>query len=105
MAHKIERVMENTLVVGIDIAKRTHWAQMTDSRGVPLCKPLKVDNSSDGFSFLSERIKPLMHMGVVCGARKYSAIVGRRYHLMLLCNLYCKAVYKKCPNFRISTII
>ncbi|MDL2272982.1 IS110 family transposase [Oscillospiraceae bacterium OttesenSCG-928-G22] len=56
MAHRIERVTENTLIVGIDIAKRIHWAQITDSRGVPLCKPIKVENTADGFDFLSRKI-------------------------------------------------
>ena len=60
MAHKIERVSENTLIVGIDIAKRIHWAQFTDSRGVPLCKPLKVENSVLGFEKLTSQIAVLV---------------------------------------------
>lgn len=59
MAHKIERITTDTLIVGIDIAKRTHWAQFTDSRGVPLRKPLKVENSFEGFEGLSRQIKEL----------------------------------------------
>lgn len=60
MAHKIERVSENTLIVGIDIAKRIHWAQFTDSRGVPLCKPLKVENSVLGYEKLTSQIAALV---------------------------------------------
>lgn len=56
MTHKIERVGEGTLIVGIDIAKHIHWAQFTDSRGVPLCKPLRVENNIDGFSTLMTKI-------------------------------------------------
>lgn len=59
MTHKIERITTDTLIVGIDIAKRTHWAQFTDSRGVPLRKPLKVENSFEGFEGLSRQIKEL----------------------------------------------
>ena len=56
MTHKLEQVTENTLIVGVDIAKRIHWAQFTNSRGIPLCKPLRVDNSSEGFSNLYNQI-------------------------------------------------
>ena len=59
MAHKIERITIDTLIVGIDVAKRTHWAQFTDSRGIPLRKPLKVENSFEGFETLNKQIKDL----------------------------------------------
>lgn len=57
MAHKIERITTDTLIVGIDIAKRTHWARFTDSRGSPLRKALKVENSFEGFEGLRNQIK------------------------------------------------
>ena len=47
MTDRIERITGKTLIVGIDIAKHIHWAQFTDSRGVPLRKPLKVENKND----------------------------------------------------------
>lgn len=56
MLNKIEQITENTLIIGIDIAKKTHWAQFIDNRGVPLCKPLRVDNSAEGFSNLFNQI-------------------------------------------------
>lgn len=59
MTHKIERITADTLIIGIDIAKRTHWAQFTDSRGIPLRKPLKVENSFEGFEELHSQIKAL----------------------------------------------
>ena len=46
---KIGLVTDKTLVVGIDIAKYTHWAQVTDSKGIPLCKPIKISNCLDEF--------------------------------------------------------
>lgn len=46
---KIGLVTDKTLVVGIDIAKYTHWAQVTDSKGIPLCKPIKISNRLDEF--------------------------------------------------------
>lgn len=59
MAHKIERVTSDTLIIGVDIAKRTHWAQFTDSRGIPLRKPLKVENTIEGFEGFRQQIKVL----------------------------------------------
>ena len=54
--HKIGLVTDNTLIVGIDIAKYTHWAQVTDSRGIPLCKPIKINNCLDEFQAFTARI-------------------------------------------------
>ena len=52
---KMILVTEKTLIVGIDIAKYTHWAQITDSRGNPLCKPIRINNCLDEFqAFVSQ---------------------------------------------------
>jgi len=59
MTERIERITEKTLIVGIDIAKHIHWAQFTDSRGVPLRKPLKVENALFGFEKLTTEIAML----------------------------------------------
>lgn len=47
MSNKIERIDPETLLVGIDIAKHIHWAQMTDNRGIALSKPLRVENTAE----------------------------------------------------------
>ena len=47
--HKINQVSEKTLVVGIDIAKRTHYACFVDDRGRMLQKAFAVSQSRDGF--------------------------------------------------------
>lgn len=60
MNHKIERVSENMLIVGVDVAKKTHWAQITDSRGITLCKPVRVENSDAGFKLLTNKINELL---------------------------------------------
>lgn len=60
MNHKIERISEKTLIVGVDVAKKTHWAQITDSRGIVLCKPVRVDNSAEGFALLTNKINELL---------------------------------------------
>ena len=46
---KILQIKTETLVVGVDIAKRTHYARAFDNRGVELGKLLKFDNSAQGF--------------------------------------------------------
>lgn len=46
---KINQVTEKTLVIGMDIAKRTHYACMVDERGLLLTKSFPVSQSSEGF--------------------------------------------------------
>lgn len=55
MTDRIERITGKTLIVGIDIAKHIHWAQFTDSRGVPLRKPLKVETPSSALKNLLQK--------------------------------------------------
>jgi transposase len=53
---KINQVTENTLVVGIDIAKRKHFACFIDDRGRVLQKSFPVLQSNDGFERFYESI-------------------------------------------------
>ncbi|OIJ13460.1 IS110 family transposase [Anaerobacillus arseniciselenatis] len=53
---KINQVTEKTLVVGMDIAKRTHFACFTDDRGRVLQKSFPVSQSHDGFEQFYQRI-------------------------------------------------
>lgn len=46
---KIEQVTEQTLVIGMDIAKHKHYAAMVDERGRELKKPFPVFQSRIGF--------------------------------------------------------
>ena len=46
---KIEQVTEQTLVIGMDIAKHKHYAAMVDERGRELKKPFPVPQSRIGF--------------------------------------------------------
>ncbi len=54
---KIDQVTEQTLVVGIDIAKRTHYACFVDDRGRVLRKSFPVLQSKKGFRQLYEGIQ------------------------------------------------
>jgi hypothetical protein len=38
---KLEAITANTLIVGVDIAKKVQWARFTDYRGIELGKALK----------------------------------------------------------------
>ncbi|MDQ0273372.1 hypothetical protein J2S17_005304 [Cytobacillus purgationiresistens] len=57
---KINQVTEKTLVVGIDIAKRKHFACFVDDRGRVLQKSFSVLQSSDGFDRFYQRILTAM---------------------------------------------
>lgn len=58
--HKINQVTENTLVVGIDIAKRKHFACFVDDRGRVLRKSFSVLQSSQGFESFYQHILTAM---------------------------------------------
>ncbi|TYR72403.1 IS110 family transposase, partial [Rossellomorea vietnamensis] len=49
MNHKINQVSEDTLVIGIDIAKKKHFACAMDDRGRVLQKSFPFFQSQAGF--------------------------------------------------------
>ena len=52
--HKISQIAENTLVVGVDIAKKKHYARAFDFRGMELDKVIKFKANDGGFeSFIN----------------------------------------------------
>lgn len=53
---KINQVTDKTLVIGMDIAKRTHYACMVDERGLLLKKSFPVHQSRQGFEYFYECI-------------------------------------------------
>jgi transposase len=54
---KLAAITPDTLLVGVDIAKKMHWARFTDYRGIPLGKALQVSNNKEGFENILTRIK------------------------------------------------
>ncbi|MBJ8030396.1 IS110 family transposase [Bacillus cereus group sp. N21] len=58
--HKINQVTDQTLVIGMDIAKRTHYACMVDERGLLLKKSFPVSQSRQGFETFYEKILDAM---------------------------------------------
>lgn len=53
---KLNQVTENTLIVGMDIAKRTHYVCFVDERGRVLEKAFAVQQSKEGFEALYQNI-------------------------------------------------
>ncbi|MBP3953682.1 IS110 family transposase [Bacillus suaedae] len=58
--NRINQVQENTLVIGIDIAKKLHYACAVDMRGRELDKVWKISQSREGFTQFNEAVQHLM---------------------------------------------
>lgn len=56
LKQKLESITPDTLVVGIDIAKRYQWARFVDFRGIEHSHALKFRNDKDGFDTIVARI-------------------------------------------------
>ncbi|MED4919524.1 IS110 family transposase [Heyndrickxia faecalis] len=56
----MNQVTEQTLVVGIDIAKRTHYACIVDDRGRVLQKSFSVPQAGNGFELFYQRVLAAM---------------------------------------------
>lgn len=71
MSHsqKLEIITPNTLIIGVDIAKKLQWARFTDYRGLELGKALKFQNDKPGF----ERI--LSSIQTVCKLKKLDNVI------------------------------
>ena len=48
------------IIVGIDIAKETHWVRMITPFGLELCKPFHVNDNINDFKKLEEKLKTIM---------------------------------------------
>jgi transposase len=68
---KILQIKFETLVVGIDIGKETHYARAFDCRGIELSKLLRFSNTNQGYEDLENWMQ-----GIMKEYRKTEAIVG-----------------------------
>lgn len=57
---RIEQITEKTLIVGVDIAKKTHVARAQDFRGIELAKRFVFANNRNGLNGLVGWIRTLM---------------------------------------------
>ena len=69
LKQKMLVITTDTLVVGVDIAKRYHWARFVDYRGFEQSNALKFENNSNGFKTILTRIKE------ICKQEKLSKVV------------------------------
>lgn len=49
---KLEAIGPKTMVVGIDIAKKAHWARCVNWRGIPIGKAIRFETSKAGFEHI-----------------------------------------------------
>ena len=68
---KILQIKNETLVVGIDIGKDTHYARAFDLRGIELSKLLRFSNTNQGYETLERWMQEIMK-----GKGKTEATVG-----------------------------
>ena len=59
LQEKLAEVSEKKLLIGIDVAKNTHWAMIGDIKGKELIRPFKFDNNQEGFNLLESKINSL----------------------------------------------
>ena len=57
---KILQIKNETMVVGIDIAKKTHFARAFDNRGIELGKLLRFENTARGFEDFDAWLQRIM---------------------------------------------
>jgi len=68
---KILQIKNETLVVGVDIGKETHYARAFDNRGIEQEKLLRFSNTAQGYAALDEWMQRIMQQ-----RGKAEAIVG-----------------------------
>jgi transposase len=60
---KLARITPDTLIVGIDVAKKTHWARMINYQGVQQSRSFSINNNIDGFESLESKILEVKQKG------------------------------------------
>lgn len=68
---RLMQITENTLIIGVDIAKRKHVARAIDDRGRDLVKRLVFENTLPGFKDLLTWVETLKHV-----ERRSDVIIG-----------------------------
>ncbi|SHJ23233.1 IS110 family transposase, partial [Thermoclostridium caenicola] len=68
---KIMQMKIDTMIVGIDVGKETHYAKAIDIRGVELGRLLRFSNDAEGYASLDKWMNEIMKR-----TEKTEAIVG-----------------------------
>jgi len=58
---KLEAITAETLVVGVDIAKRKQWARFVNFRGAEMSKAVGFENTANGFDSIITQIEELFN--------------------------------------------
>ena len=59
MNQKIEEITTRTLIVGVDIAKRLHYARFVDYRGTEVGKTVSFTSDKNGFEKIISQIEKI----------------------------------------------
>ena len=54
---KLEAITSETIIIGVDIAKRRQWARFVDCRGIEIGKAIRFDNDKNGFETIVAEIE------------------------------------------------
>ena len=49
---RLEAITPKTLICGIDVSKKVHWARFVDYRGIPIGKAMRFENNRAGFEHI-----------------------------------------------------
>ena len=61
-SQRIEEITVGTLIVGVDVAKETHWARFVDYRGVEHGKAISFKNSRKGYESIVIKIHEIIKL-------------------------------------------
>jgi len=61
---RLEEITITTLIVGVDIAKTTHYARFTDYRGMEIGKAISFKSDAEGFEAIVARIEQICNSKV-----------------------------------------
>ena len=70
---RLEAITIDTLIVGIDIAKYTHWARFIDFRGMEVGKAFEISNNRSGFNNIVSEIRSICNSKFLKG--KYNNVI------------------------------
>ena len=56
---KLKLIQPGTIIIGVDVAKRSHWMQPIHFNGVTIGKAFQIKNTREGFESLVIKIERL----------------------------------------------
>jgi len=93
---KIEEITVSTLIVGIDIAKETHYARFVDYRGAEVGKTVSFKSDREGFEYIISQIEKIIKSAIYKQAYE-KVVIGMEptgHYWKPLANYLKKSEYK-----------